>query len=300
MKPMRPVGPKKGYRVFDGQVFTLGFFRTRGIKKQELPEAQAKLQAQAIRELGVNARVVKGKGWAAVYVAEKKKRSKQPKPYKPQVTKSTGFETRREWKVNVDGRNLPLTQGKAKVLESWKWDVMEPVTKEQGIVNRKNELKKGMSVRFWEDNDYFEKEGLGQLKTSESSSQIHGGDFKDDSQITNIEVINLQSPEGIEFYQNLTGGGSQKNHLQESFKNWLNNVGKRREKKWKNNPLLEDYYDFFINGTRKDLDIFVISIDNQRAFWSPSQGDFAKRMTKATEEFKGWNRFTSDGRGKRA
>jgi hypothetical protein len=303
MKPMRSVGPKKGYRVFDGQVFTLGFFRNRGVRMQEYPEAQARLQAKAIRELGVNARVVKGKGWAAVYVAEKKKRSKvrvsEIKSRKGLDDGSWNSKVKTKWKVNVDGQNLPLTKARTEVLAEWGFDESKPVTKEQGMLKRKGELKKGMSVRFWEDTDYFEKQGLGRLKPTEQSSLIYRGDFKDDSQVTDIKVINLKSPEGIEFYTNL-GMGGQKNNRQESFKNWLNNAGKRRERKWKNNPLLEDYYDFFINGNEIDLDIFVVFIDNQMAFWSPAQGDFAKKSMKAIEEFKGWDRFTSDGRGKRA
>ena len=293
MKPMRQVGPKKGYRVFDGEVFTLGFFRNRGVMKQEFPEAQARLQAEAIRQLGVNARVVKGKGWAAVYVAQKK-RSKKPKTYKPKKSKM-----KKEWKVNVDGRNLPLTEGKAKVMGSWKFEDLEPVTTEQASLTRKGELMKGMSVRFWEDNDYFEKNGLGRLKAVESSTNIYSGDFKDNSQITEIEVINLKSSEAKEFYENFSINGNSVNR-QDSFKNWLNNAGRRRERKWKNNPLLNDYFNFFKQGDPIDLDIFVVSVDNKRAFWSPIQGDFAQRSKKAIEKFKGWERFTSDGRGKRA
>lgn len=301
MKPMRPVGPKKGYRVFDGQVFTLGFFKNRGVRKQEYPEAQARLQAKAIRELGVNARVVKGKGWAAVYVAEKKKRSKvrisEIKSRKSWMGRRPQVKT--EWKVNVDGRKIPLTKSRTEVLAEWGFDELQPVTKEEGMLKRKGELLKGMSVRFWEDNDYFAKNGLGRLKAVESSTNIYSGDFKDNSQITEIEVINLKSSEAKEFYENFSINGNSVNR-QDSFKNWLNNAGRRRERKWKNNPLLNDYFNFFKQGEPIDLDIFVVSVDNKRAFWSPAQGDFAKKSMKAIEEFKGWKRFTSDGRGKRA
>ena len=73
------VGPRKGYRKFDGQTYALGsLFFDQDRVQFNFYQANQDRQARRLRELGANARVVKGKGWSAVYVRMPKRRRRRP------------------------------------------------------------------------------------------------------------------------------------------------------------------------------------------------------------------------------
>ena len=248
MSLRKGIGPKTGYRKFDGQVFALGFFRTRGIHKQEVPEAEARIQAKRIRKLGVNARVVKGKGWAAVYVG-------MPKQKPRKVSKGVNL-------ASLRAGGLVPTRKRSLLLEG------RPGTPrlERKRLDDKEKLLRGMSVLMWKENDYFGSKGLGRI--------FPAFEIEDNARVTDFEIVNLQTKRGQEFLSGLTeaqGIGS--------FKSWIKSAGRSKETKWKGHDDLAGYFQALKEGEPADLNVFIIYVDGKAAYWSPLEARYASEIT---------------------
>lgn len=271
-------GPRKGYRVFDGTTFALGSIHQN--------QNRAKQSADRIRKMGVNARVISGKGWSAVYVSfpamrpggppmaqerERARRSKAPTPRAP-----TRRRRRRRKKPNRKTTVQWDPEKQRKILER-----RRELGKEDNT-EYKTKLMKGMSVLLWKEDDYFRSKGLGRI--------FPAFEIQDNATVTDFEIINLQSEEGREFLNGIT-----MKQGDASFKSWMKAAGKAREMKWnpKNkSPLLEPLNDALVNGNPQDINIFVISIDERPAYWSPLDGDYAMEITGSSpSNFKGWDRY---------
>ena len=135
------VGPKKGYRKFDGKTYTLGWFWGILPRSMVTPDARAK----RLRELGVNARVVKGKGWSAIYVRMPRQNNarRRPKTYnhtdKPNQRILVGCETsgvvrdaflqagHDVWSCDIEPADSPslrhIQEDVLKVLDDQHWDI---------------------------------------------------------------------------------------------------------------------------------------------------------------------------------
>lgn len=267
-------GPRTGYRNFDGKVFALASIHS-GQTNAVHGKGRATASALHLRKLGVNARVIQGVGWSAVYVGM------QPKPQisnKQPTVKSA--RTKRKGAFTKASILPPIT---------WTPDKATDTTIKKPNQNPPSEMKtklmKGMSTLMWKEMNYFQKKGLGRMYP------VY--EVKDNSTVTDFQTINLSSTEGKELLLGLT-----ETQGLNSFKSWLQSAGRNKETTWKGHPDLGKYHDALQAGKEQDLDVFVIYIDENPAFWSPLSSKFAQEVSDSAKpkEFKGWAKFSPNGR----
>ena len=315
---MRGPGQK---RRFSGRDFILAEKYVQGAVKGTLTyeqrQKEAQFKASVLRKTGMNARVVNGSGWTAVYIAV-------PTPGKP----ITGLKPRIIKEVpSITIPEPPKSKFPEITIPVLDWNKQLGIkVPEKQIMMQKDPKKaavvKSMSKLLYDKEDYLGDNGMGRIYP------VY--EIKDNSVITDFQFLKVNSEEGKNVIDGMT-----RSQGAEAFKSWVQAAGKNNESEiWKEKrSALRDLSKIFsgaANVKEGDLqaeakEIFVVYVDDRPAYWSPASSAYAKQINRLLGDkmekqpvpaqriegldrssesntkgmlgaFKGWNNFSPTGR----
>ena len=263
-----------GKRRFDKTDFVLANAYVQGAipgtMTYEQRQQEAQYKASMLRKTGMNARIVNGSGWTAVYVGI---------PTFGQPLPNLIIKPQKELVKTEIPKFTPIKVFKEPTLNIGSKFGIEPIKAPPKIDVKKNSQIKGMSQMMWKEDKYFENNGMGRF--------FPLFEIKDNSKVTDWKSLDVTKPEGSDVINSMT-----KMQGMDSFRDWITAAGRNNETEWKTSPALRDIGKVFTGPADLDKDglnikakeIFVIYVDERPAYWSPADSKYAKSIKKMLDE----------------
>ena len=307
-------------RRFSGKDFVLAeTYRAGAVKgtmTYEQRQKEAQFKASMLRKSGMNARIVNGSGWTAIYIGV-------PTPGKT----IPGLKPKKPAKVAVVPKAVE-DKFPTVTIPTLDWNqelgitAVKPQIKMKPEDRRKSVLFKGMTDLMLKKDNYFDNNGLGRIYPIV--------EIKEDSKVTDWKILDTTAGEGADIIDSMT-----RQQGAESFRSWVEAAGRNQERdSWtEKRDSLKVLSKIFVgssgNVKQSDLDpssskMLVVWIDGLPAYWSPSVSAYSKQLqdlskatntetkeskpriagldrsdesqTKGMLGFKGWDNFSPTGR----